>query len=115
LQNNQKGEKSLSGIHAVRQIVETEGQARKIVEDAKARAQQIVSQAHQEAEMLRQEAISSAQKNREEILEQAKTRAEAEARKSDAETQQLLVNYQKLAQTRKHDAVEKALELILNS
>ena len=105
----------MSGIDAVRRIVETEGQARKIVEDAKTRAQQIISQAQQEGEMLRQEAMSSAQKNREEILAQARLQAENEARKSDAETQQLLVNYQKLAQTRKDDAVQKALELILSS
>ncbi len=105
----------LSGIDAVRRIVETEGRARKLVEDAKARAQQIISQAHHEAEMLRQEAVSSAQKQREEILQDAKEKAEAEARQSEIETQQLLVNYRKLAEARKGDAVRKALELILNS
>ncbi len=105
----------LSGMDAVRKIVETEGQARKVVEDAKTRAQQIISQAHQEAEMLRQEAISSAQKQREEILQNAKEKSEAEARQSDVETEQLLVNYRKLAEARKDDAVRKALDLILNS
>ncbi len=105
----------MSGIDAVRKIVETEGRARKLVEDAKARAQQIISQAHHEAEMLRQEAVSSVQKQHEEILQDAKEKAEAEARQSDIETQQLLVNYRKVAEARKDDAVRKALELILNS
>jgi len=65
--------------------------------------------------MLRQEAVSSVQKQHEEILQDAKEKAEAEARQSDIETQQLLVNYRKVAEARKDDAVRKALELILNS
>jgi vacuolar-type H+-ATPase subunit H len=108
-------EKSLSGIDAVKKIVETEGQARRIVDESKARAQQIISKAHQEADMLRQEATSSAQKQREEILRDAKEKAEAEARQSDVETQQLLANYRKLAEARKDDAANKAVELVLNA
>ncbi len=104
----------MSGIDAVRKIVETEGQARRIVDEAKVRAQQIIAQTSQEAEMLRQEALSSAQKQREEILGMAKEKAEAEARQSDVETEQLLKNYRKLAEARKDDAVSKALELILS-
>jgi len=65
--------------------------------------------------MLRQESISSVQKQREEILRQAKEKAEAEARQSDVETEQLLENYRKLAEARTDDAVSKALELILGS
>ena len=95
--------------------METEGHARKTVDEAKVRAQQIISLAHQESEMLRQEAVSSANKQREEILSQAREKAESEARQSDAETQRLLSNYAKLAETRKTDAADKAVELILNS
>ncbi len=105
----------MSGIDAVKKIVETEGQARKIVEDSKARAQQIISQAHHEAGLLIQEAVSSAQKQREQILLEAKQRADAEARQSDIETQQQLENYRRLAESRKDDAANKAVELILNA
>lgn len=94
--------------------METEGQARKTVDEAKVRAQQIIAQAHQESETLRQEAVSSANRQREEILRQAREKAEAEARQSDAETQQLLSNYAKLAESRKTDAANRAVELILN-
>jgi vacuolar-type H+-ATPase subunit H len=105
----------LSGIDAVRKIVETEGQARRIVDESKARAQQMISKAHQEAEMLREEAVSSAQKQREEILGQAREKAEAEARQSDIETEQLIANYRKLAEARKDDAADKAVELVLGA
>ena len=108
-------EKGLSGIDAVKKIVETEGQARRIVDESKARAQQIISKAHQEADLLRQEAASSAQKHREEILRDAKEKAESEARQSDVETQQLLANYRKLAEARKEDVANKAVELVLNA
>jgi V/A-type H+/Na+-transporting ATPase subunit G/H len=108
-------ENDLSGIDAVKKIVETEGQARRIVDEAKARAQQIISKAHQEADMLRQEATSSAQKQREEILRDARGKAEYEARQSDVETQQLLTNYGKLAEARKEDAANKAVELVLSA
>jgi vacuolar-type H+-ATPase subunit H len=109
------GDRGLSGIDAVKRIVETEGQARKSVDDAKAQAEQVIAKAHEEAEMLRQEAISSAQKQREETLRQAREKAEAEARQSDVETRQLLANYAKLGEARKGDAVNKAVELILSA
>ena len=108
-------EKGLSGIDAVKKIVETEGQARRMVDESKARAQQIISKAHQEADLLRQEATSSAQKQREEILRDAREKAESEARQSDVETQQLLANYRKLAEARKDDAANKAVDLVLNA
>jgi hypothetical protein len=39
--------------------------------------------------------------------------AEAEATKSEAETEELMANYQKAFQTRKDVAVDKAVDLIL--
>jgi V/A-type H+/Na+-transporting ATPase subunit G/H len=105
----------MSGLDAVKKIVETEGQARRSIEEAKTRAQQIIGKAHEEAEMIRKESISSAQQKREEILETAREKAEAEARQSDAETDKLLQSYQRLSEARKADAVAKAVELILNS
>ena len=110
-----ENETSLSGIDAVRKIVETESQARKIIDEAKTTGEQIIAKARQEAEMMRQEAISSAQRKREEILREAREKAEAEAERSDVETQQLLENYRKLAVARKGDAVNKAVDLILNA
>ena len=105
----------MSGIDAVRKIVETESQARRIIDEAKIRGEQIIGKARQEAEMMRGEAVSSAQKQREEILRVAREKAEAEAQRSDVETQLLLENYRKLAMARKDDAVDKAIELILNA
>ena len=105
----------MSGIDEVKKIVETEGQARRIVDEAKAKAQQMISKAQEEAEMMRQEAVSSAQQQREEILRLARDKAEAEARQSDVETEQLLANYRKLATERKADAVSKAVDLILSA
>ena len=86
-----------------------------MVDESKARAQQIISKAHQEADLLRQEATSSAQKQREEILRDAREKAESEARQSDVETQQLLANYRKLAEARKDDAANEAVDLVLNA
>jgi vacuolar-type H+-ATPase subunit H len=105
----------LSGLDAVKKIVETEAQARRIVDEAKANAQQIIARAHAEAEMLRKEAVSSAQAQREELLSIAREKAEADARQSDVDTEQLLKNYQKLAEARSASAVDKAVELILNA
>ena len=105
----------MSGIEAVRKIVETEGQARKMIEEGKIRAEQLIVKARQEGELLRQEAVSSAQKQREEILRTAKEKAQSDAARSDIETQQLLDNYRKLAASRKGDAVDKAVELILTA
>ena len=105
----------MSGIEAVKKIVETEGQARRMIEDGKIRVEQLIVKARQEGEMLRQEAVSSAQKQREEILRTAREKAQSDAARSDVETQQLLDNYRKLAATRKDAAVDKAVELILNA
>jgi vacuolar-type H+-ATPase subunit H len=105
----------LSGIDAVRKIVETEGQARRIVDEATAKTQQLISEAREQAEGVRQESVARARQQREGILSDARERAEAEARQSDQETQLVLANYQKLSEARKQDAVSKALELILNA
>lgn len=105
----------MSGLDAVKKIVETEGQARRSVEEAKTRAQQVISKAHEEAEMIRKESISSADQRREEILKVAREKADAEARQSDVETDNLLRSYQRLSEAKKADAIAKAVELILNS
>ena len=42
----------MSGIDAVKNIVETEGQARRIVDEAAAKAQRIVSEAREQAEQI---------------------------------------------------------------
>ena len=105
----------MSGMDAVKKIVQTEGQARSIVKEAKAKAEQIISQAHKEADRIRQEAISQAQQQRDEILKAAKEKAEAEARQSDIETEQILENYRKLSEERKAAAVNKAVELVLSA
>ncbi len=103
----------MSGMDAVKKIVQTEGQARRIVEEAKAKAEQIVLRAHEVANRIRQEAISQAQRQREEILKAAKEKAESEALRSDIETEQILENYRKLSEERKAAAVNKAVELVL--
>jgi vacuolar-type H+-ATPase subunit H len=105
----------LSGIDAVKKIVETEGQARRIVDEAATRGQKITSEAREQAERIRQEAIARAQQQREEILSEAKDRAEGEALQSDEETEHLLDTYRKLSEERKAAAVNKAVELILNA
>ena len=105
----------MSGIDAVKKIVETETQARRIVDDASAGTQKITSEAREQGERIRQEAVGSAQGRKEEILRQAKEKAEAEARQSDQETEQILYSYRKLSDERKAAAVSKAIELILNA
>ncbi len=107
------GDKDLSGIDAVKRIVEIEAQARKILEEAKSRSQDIVSQASQESERARQEVLEEARQQREQILTQARAEAEAEASKSDIETSQLLESFQRTFNERKQTAVQKAVELIL--
>ena len=113
---NQKWSKqNLSGIDAVRKIVETEAQARAIVEEARKSGEKIIAEARQQAERSKQEARSRAERERQEILSQARVTAEAEARKSDLETEQLLQRYRQLADERKDIAVRKAVELILGA
>lgn len=105
----------MSGIDAVRKIVETEAQARAIVEETKRSAEKIIAEARQQAERLRQEARSRAEREREEILSQARVTAEAEARTSDFETEQRLQRYIHLAEERKDIAVRKSVELVLGA
>ena len=104
----------MSGIDAVKKIVETEGQARRIVDEEAVRAQNVISETREQAERIRQEAIARAQQKRDEILREAKEKAEAEARQSDHETAQILDTYRKLSEERKAAAVSKAVALILN-
>jgi vacuolar-type H+-ATPase subunit H len=75
----------------------------------------MISEAHEQAERIRQEAIALAQQRREEILRDAREKAEAEARQSDQETEQILDSYRKLSEERKAAAISKAMELILNA
>ncbi len=102
-------------MDAVRKIVETEGQARKIVEEAKTRALEIISRAREDADRVIQEATAQAQQRKEEILMAAKQKAEVEARQSDLETEQLLGTFRKLSEERKDAAVSKAVELVLGA
>ena len=103
----------MSGIEAVKRIVETESQARKIVEEAKARAQEILSGASQDAENARQEILADTQRQRGQMLTRARAEAEAEASKSDIETGQLLEGFQKAFERKKDLAVKRAVELVL--
>ncbi len=103
----------MSGIDAVKKIVQTEGQAKRIVEEAKTKAQEIISRAREDADKIRQEAIAQAQRQKELILKAAREKAEAEALQSDLETERILDSYRKLSDERKGSAVDKAVELIL--
>ena len=103
----------MSGIEAVRKIVETEAQAKRIVEDSKLRTKEILENASAEAQRVRQTAISSADQDKARILKEAREKAEADARSSDEETRSLLDNYKKLFENRQEVAVKKAVELIL--
>ncbi len=103
----------MSGIEAVRRIVETEAQAKRVIEDAKLRAREILESASAEAQRVRQTAISSADQDKARILKEAREKAEADAMSSDEETSSLLENYKKLFENRKEVAVKKAVELIL--
>jgi vacuolar-type H+-ATPase subunit H len=103
----------LSGIEAVRKIVETEGQARQIVEEAKSRAQEILARASQEAQKVRQDLTAEAEQRRVKILRETREKAEADARSSDVETDTLLENYKKLFESKKDSATKKAVELVL--
>lgn len=97
----------------MKKIIETEAQARKIIEEAGTQSQGILSQASRDAERARQEILAQAQRQIQETLKGAKAAAEEEAAKSDFDTDQLLTNYQKSFQAKKDVAVEKAVELIL--
>ena len=103
----------MSGIEAVKKIVETETQAKRIVEEAKSRAQEILASASEEARKIRQASTAEAERRRVEMLRETREKAEADARSSDVETDSLLENYKKLFENRKDAAAKKAVELIL--
>jgi vacuolar-type H+-ATPase subunit H len=103
----------LSGIEAVRKIVETEGQAKRIVEEAVSRAEEILARASEEAKKLRQAATAEAEQRKVQMLRETREKAEADARSSDVETDSLLENYKKLFDDRKDIAARKAVELVL--
>ena len=105
----------MSGLDAVKKIVETEGQARRLVEEAKAKAQEIISRAREVADKIRQETIAQAQVQRESLLNAAREKAEAEARQSDLETERVLQSYRELSGERKTSAADKAVDLILGT
>jgi len=103
----------LSGIEAVRKIVETEAQAKQIVEEAKSRAQEILAHASEEAQKVRQISTSEAEQRKVQMLRETREKAEADARSSDVETDSLLESYKKLFENRKDAAAKKAVEIIL--
>ena len=103
----------MSGIEAVRRIVETEAQAKRILEEAKSKTQETLERAAVEAQNVRQAAISHAEQQKAQILKDTRERAETDARSSDMETNSLLENYKKLFEERREVAVKKAVDLIL--
>ncbi len=105
----------MSGIEAVRKIVETEGQAKQIVEEAKSRAEEILARASEEAQRIRQTSTAKAEQRKVQMLRETREKAEADARSSDEETDSQLENYKKLFENRKGVAAKKAVELILGS
>jgi len=105
----------LSGIEAVRKIVETEGQAKRIIEEAQLRAEEILARASEEAQKARQISTAEAERRKVQLLRETREKAEADARSSDVETDSLLENYEKLFEDRKDVATKKAVELVLGS
>ncbi len=103
----------MSGIEAVKRIVETEDQARKIVEEAKRKAQEIAVAASKEAENVRDQVLGEAEKRREGLIERVKADAAKDADKSDMETESLIANYRKAFEQKKDDAARKAVELVI--
>ena len=103
----------MSGIEAVRKIVETEGQAKRIVEDARTRAREILEHASEEAQQIRQTAIAQAERRKAQLLVETRDQAETDAKNSDMETDSQLESFEKLFQSRKEAAVKKAVDLIL--
>jgi vacuolar-type H+-ATPase subunit H len=102
----------LSGIEAVRKIVETEAQAKQIVEDAKSKAVEILARASQEAQNVRHTSTAEAEQRKAQMLRETRQKAEADARNSDVETDTLLETYKKLFEDRKDVAAKKAVELV---
>ena len=105
--------RALSGIEAVRKIVETEAQAKRTVEEARAKAREIVENASEQAKRIRQDAIAQAEKRKAQLLVETKDQAEIDAKNSDLETDSQLESFAKLFQSRKDAAVKKAVDLIL--
>jgi vacuolar-type H+-ATPase subunit H len=103
----------LSGIEAVRKIVETEAQAKHIVEEAESSAQDILANASEKARKVRQASTAEAEQRKVQMLRETREKAEADARNSDEETDSLLENYKKLFENRKDAATKKAVDLIL--
>lgn len=103
----------MSGIEAVRKIVETEAQAKRTVEEARTRARQILDNASEEAQRARQNAIAQAEKRKTQLLVETRDQAETDAKNSDSETDSQLESFEKLFQSRKDVAVKKAVDLIL--
>ena len=103
----------MSGIEAVKRIVETEGQAKRIVEEAQLIAEEILARASEEAQKVRQTSAAEAEQRKVQMLRETREKAEADARSSDVETDSLLENYKKLFEDRKDVAAKKAVELVL--
>ena len=103
----------MSGIEAVRKIVETEAQAKRIVEDARTRARDILESASEESERARRAAIAQAEKRKAQLLIETRDQAETDAKNSDLETDSQLESFEKLFRSRKDAAVKKAVDLIL--
>ena len=105
----------MSGIEAVKKIVETEAQAKRIVEEANLRAREILARASEEAQKIRQVSTTQAEQRKVQMLRETREKAEADAKSSDVETESLIENYKKIFENRKDVAVKKAVELILGS
>ena|SRR5689334_15336589 len=103
----------LSGIEAVRKIVETEAQAKRIVDEARTRAREILENTSEEAQKVRQTAIAQAEKRKAQLLVETRDQAETDAKNSDIETDSQLESFEKLFHSRKDAAVKKAVDLIV--
>jgi vacuolar-type H+-ATPase subunit H len=103
----------LSGIEAVRKIVETEAQAKRIIEDARKKAKEVLENASEDGQKLRQTAISQAERRKAQFLVETRDQAETDAKNSDMETDSQLESFEKLFSSRKDAAVKKAVDLIL--
>ena len=103
----------MSGIEAVKKIVETEAQAKRIVEEAHLRAREILAHASEEARKIREASTTQAEQRKVQMLRETREKAEADAKSSDIETDSLIENYKKIFENRKDAAVKKAVELVL--
>ncbi len=103
----------MSGIDAVRKIVETEGQAKRIVQEAQVTAERLLASAGEEAQKVRQTSTAEAEQRKIQMLRETREKAEADARSSDVETDSLIENYKKLFEDKRDVAAKKAVELVL--